>query len=582
MVGSRLASVSCAAIIACLSTQAGAQTTPAPTREEIRREAPDRATVPPATGVAVEGDIERAPCPLAQPRFSDIRFTLSDVVFNDLVGLSMEQMRPAYADLLGRELPIAAVCEIRDRAATMLRDAGYLAAVQVPPQRIEDGVVRFDVLSARIARLQVRGDPGNSDEVLAGYLDPLTEQPVFNQRDAERSLLLAGELPGYDTRLSLRPAGGAPGEVIGDVLVSRTKFVLDGNIQNYGSPASGRFGGQVRAQVNDVTGLGDRTAVSFFSTADFDEQLVINLLHDFAIGDNGLRVGGEFTYGWNDPTIGAVSPFDTETMIASLRATYPFVLDQGTRIDGRWGIDFINQDVKFSGVDLNRDRLRVGYAGVSLLATDRESIEGVGGFTAAEPRWRFGVSGELRQGFDIFDASEPGFRPGTPPQTRTAGDSSATVFRLESLTEFRPMPTLAWVFETRLQLTGDPLLSYEEFAGGNYTVGRGYDPGAVLGDNGFGFRSEIRVGSIIPRNDKDLAFQPYGFFDAAWVGNEDPAFAGIPDSDEIFSLGGGVRFNYGNRARLDVALAVPLERTNFQTSTPDPRLLVSLFVRFAR
>ncbi|MCA1748909.1 MAG: ShlB/FhaC/HecB family hemolysin secretion/activation protein, partial [Sphingomonadales bacterium] len=331
-----------------------------------------------------------------------------------------------------------------------------------------------------------------------------------------------------------------------------------------------------------VTGLGDRTAVSFFTTADFDEQLVVNALHDFAIGGDGLRVGAEFTYGWNDPTIGAISPFDTETMVVSLRATYPFVLDQGTRIDGRWGVDFINQDVRFAGIDLNRDRLRVAYAGVSFLATDRRSIEGTGGFTAAEPRWRFGLSGELRQGLDIFDASEPGFVAGAPPQTRGAGDSSATVFRLESVAEFRPMPALAWIFESRLQLTGDPLLAYEEFAGGNYTVGRGYDPGSVLGDRGFGFRSEIRIGSIIPRTEKDLAFQPYGFFDAAWVDNEDPQFFGLPNSDEIYSVGGGVRFNYGNRARLDVALAVPLVETNFQANTPDPRLLVSLFVRFAR
>lgn len=581
MATNRFAAGLCAGTALMLAAEASAQVAPAPTREEVRR--PELQDTPPtARQPAVEGGIERAPCPLAQPRFADIRFTLREVVFDNLVGFSPAGMQPAYADMIGRELPIAAICEIRDRAATMLRDAGYLAAVQVPPQEIEDGLVRFDVLAARIARLQVRGQPGNSERLLESYLAPLGEQPAFNQREAERSLLLAGELPGYDTRLSIRPADGEPGDVIGDVLVARTKWVIDGNIQNYGSKATGRFGGQVRAQVNDVTGLGDRTAFSFFSTADFDEQLVVNLLHDFAIGGDGLRVGGEFTYGWNDPTIGGLSPFDTETMVASLRGSYPFILDQGTRLEGRWGFDFIDQDVEFGGVPLNRDRLRIGYAGLSLLATDRASIEGANGFSAAEPRWRFGLSGELRQGFDIFDASDRGFAPGMTPQTRTAGDSRATVLRAEGLVEFRPTPRLAWVLETRLQLTGDPLLAYEEFAGGNYTVGRGYDPGAILGDRGFGFRSEIRAGSIVPQNDADLALQPYGFFDAAWVDNEDPRFFGLPNSDEIFSLGGGIRFNYGNRARLDVALAVPLERTNFQASTPDPRLLVSLFVRFAR
>ena len=31
------------------------------------------------------------------------------------------------------------ICEIRDRAATILREAGYIAAVEVPEQRIADG-----------------------------------------------------------------------------------------------------------------------------------------------------------------------------------------------------------------------------------------------------------------------------------------------------------------------------------------------------------------------------------------------------------------------------------------------------------
>ena len=573
-------------LVVVTATAASAQTQQlqqAPTREEIRREglSPDSEAAPQAA--AIEGGVERAPCPLAQPRFGDVRFVLRGVEFDNLVGLSSDQFVPDYADYIGQDVPIAVVCDIRDRAATRLRNAGYLAAVQVPPQRIEgDGIVHLEVLAAHISRLQVRGDIGNSEDVLAAYLEPLTEQPVFNQRDAERSLLLAGEIPGYNARLALRPAGGAPGEVIGDVRVEQTKFVLDGNIQNYGSKSAGRFGGQVRAQINDITGLADRTVLGFYATPDFDEQLVLNAAHDFAIGGHGLRFGGEFTYGWNDPTIGNVSPFDTETLVASLRTTYPFILDQATRLDGEFGIDLIDQDIDFGGVALNRDRLRVAFAGVRSTFTNRASLDGSNGYSAAEPRRRFGISGQVRQGLDILNASDAGTRLGRAPQTRLFGDAEATLFRLEAVAELRPTPLLAWVLESRAQLATDPLLAYEEFAGGSFTTGRGYDPGAVLGDNGFGFRSELRYNTIVPQNDKHLAWQPFAFFDAAWVHNKDPVFFGIANNDHIYSTGAGVRFNYGNVARFDVALAVPLVRTNFQTETPDPRLLVSLFVRFAR
>lgn len=560
-----------------------AQAGPAPTREEIQPDRLTPSTDQPEGRLAVEGGIERAPCPLAQPRFANIRFQLSDVVFANLTGIPADRLRPAFADYVGQDVPIAVVCEIRDRAASILRSEGYLAAVQVPPQQIgDDGIVRFDVLMATMSRIQVRGDAGNSENLIARYLRPLSEMVVFNQREAERSLLLARNLPGFETRLTLRPAEGTPGEVIGDVRVERTPFVIEGNVQNYASRSTGRFGGQIRAQINDVTGLGDSTTLAVFSSADFNEQLVVNASHSFAIGNDGLRLGGAFTYAWNDPTVGGISPFDTQTLVTGFNLSYPFILDQATSLVGTAGFDFIDQDVRFGGAALNRDKLRVAYARAALMTTDRRSIDGVGGYSAAEPRWRIGIAGEVRQGLDIFDATEAGFPASGVPQTRVAGKADATVIRIDGLAELRPIPNLAFVIEPRLQWTSDPLLSYEEFSGGNYTVGRGFDPGSVIGDRGFGFRYEFRYGSALPRTRESWALQPYGFFDAAWVGNEDPAALGGTGSDELFSTGVGLRANWGDRARVDATFAIPLSRTNFQTSTPSPRLLLSLLLRFAR
>lgn len=561
-----------------------AQAGPTPTREEIQPDRLNPVADQLSSNLEVEGGIERAPCPLAQPRFANIRFQLNDAVFANLVGVSADRLRPSFADYLGQEVPISIVCEIRDRAASILRSEGYLAAVQVPPQQIgDDGIVHFDVLMAAMSRIQVRGDAGNSENLIAGYLQPLSEMEVFNQRAAERSLLLARNLPGFETRLTLRPAEGSPGEVIGDVRVERTRLVLEGNVQNYASRSTGRFGGQIRAQINDVTGLGDSTTLAVFSSADFNEQIVVNAGHSFAIGNNGLRLGGEFTYAWNDPTIGGVSPFDTQTLVAGVNLSYPFILDQATSLVGTAGFDFIDQDVRFGGVALNRDKLRVAFARAALYTMDRRSIDGIDGYSAAEPRWRLGIAGELRQGFDILGATEAGLSPAIlVPQTRAAGKSDATVLRVDGLAELRPTPNLAFVLEPRLQWTSTSLLSYEEFSGGNYTIGRGYDPGSVIGDRGFGFRYEVRYGSGMPRTRESWALQPYGFFDAAWVDNEDPAVLGGTGSDKLFSTGVGLRANWGDRARLDTTFAIPLRRTDFQTSRPGPRLLLSLLVRFAR
>ena len=92
----------------------------APTREEIQRAAPD---VEPQrrTRLTVEGGIERAPCPLADPRYAGVTVTLRDVQFDNLRVLSKDALRPAFADYVGKAVPIAAVCEIRDAAGSSPR-----------------------------------------------------------------------------------------------------------------------------------------------------------------------------------------------------------------------------------------------------------------------------------------------------------------------------------------------------------------------------------------------------------------------------------------------------------------------------
>jgi hemolysin activation/secretion protein len=50
-------------------------------------------------------------------------------------------------------------------------------------------------------------------------------------------------------------------------------------------------------------------------------------------------------------------------------------------------------------------------------------------------------------------------------------------------------------------------------------------------------------------------------------------------SESLYSAGAGVRAAYGDRFRIDAALAVPLKRAGLQTERGDPRLLISFTTR---
>lgn len=568
--------------VAGLPTALSAQTAPSsppptPTREEI-----DRAPIAPIAKdsgqrVSDETKIERAPCALDSENFKGITVTLSNVDFGDLRGIDAEILRPSFARYMGQTIPIATVCIIRDEAATILRGKGYLAAVQIPPQKIDSGSVKFDVLLAKLVNFQVRGNIGKTGGLISGYLDAIKNQPIFNVIDAERYLLLARDIPGYDVRLTLRPAGTSPGEVIGDVQVSYTPVEVDVNVQNYGSKAVGRFGGISQVRLNGLLGLGDQTTLGFFSTADFKEQLVGQLGEEIRVGRQGLMLGGGLTYAVTKPTIGAGAGLTSKTLIGSLSARYPVLRSQANNVNFSGGLDIIDQRARVAGSLITNDKLRVIYGKFDADAIDSNSLTGSSGYSSAEPRWRVAGSFELRHGIGALGSS---LSCGTLVRcpSRAEGDATAFVVRASGYGEIRPVKNLAFSLAPRVQYAKKALLSFEEFSTGNYTVGRGYDPGILSGDRGVAAAGEIKVGSLIAKTTKSVAVQGYVFGDAAVVWNRDTDLRSL-NPQKLYSAGGGVRLGYGQRINLDLGAAVPLKRAGLQTKRGDVRILANLTIR---
>lgn len=545
--------------------QTGTPTISAPSRDEIG--GITRAPVAQQPRLTVSGGIERSACPLADPQFQAITTTITDVTFNGLKGANASEMEAAWKPFAGSPQPISVLCEIRDAAATLLRAKGYLAAVQVPVQRIEGGHVRMEVLYARITTIRARGQTRGAERKLRAYLDRLTRDEIFDRTRAERYLLLARDLPGYNVQLTLRPAGTAPGDLIGEVTVLRQPFVADFSVQNLASGATGRWGGQLRAQVFGLTGEGDSTSLSYYSTADFREQRILQASHEFRPGHEGLVVGGSFTYAWTKPDIGPTPvALEARTLLASLYGRYPLIRTQGSNLWVGAGFDFLNQTTTLI-VPLSRDRLRLLWARL-----DFDSVD----VAHADPAWRLSGSVELRQGLSGLGASVSCLGAacqGRVPTSRFDATPAATVVRAEVAYE-RALGRFSLSVNPRAQYGFRKVLGYEAFAPGNYTVGRGYDPGVITGDSGVGVATELRGPRFSLGRGDGPQVQPFAFADAAWAWDR-----GVGKAQRLTSVGGGVRAELGSRFRLDATLAVPLERVGLTGQRPATRLLVSLTTR---
>ena len=552
--------------------------TGAPTREEIDPSRRPQLNQP--SRLIVDGDIERSPCALADPAYASINVTLTQAQFSNLGPVPAAALERYWKPLVGKPLPISVLCEIRDAVATDLRRRGYVAAVQVPAQRIEGGVVRFEVLYARLTAVRVRGDVGRNEAQIARYLNKLVTGEVFNRVAAERYLLLARDLPGMDVRLQLKPAGGAPGEMVGEVSVRRRAVEADLVVSNLAPSQTGPFGGQVRLQLNGLTGLGDHSFVSYYATPDFSEQHVLQAGHDFAIGGEGLRLGGRVTHAWTSPDLGAaVPPVEARVFFANLELSYPLKRSQAATLTGRGGLDLVNQRVSFNAAPLSRDQLRVAY-----LRLDGEWQDLRGRGPGGTSGWRLGANLEVRQGIDMLGATLDCSRDvrlcgraGVVPPSLITGSPTATVVRFGGLAELRMGKALTAVVQPRAQLASGGVYGFERFALGNYTVGRGYEPGVLTGDDGAAVSLELRHDAITLSEDWKLAVQPYVFADAGWAWSRGvgPALA---NPVSLVSAGGGGRFILSDRARLDLGGAVALKDAG-PVRAGDVRLLLTFTTR---
>jgi hemolysin activation/secretion protein len=298
------------------------------------------------------------------------------------------------------------------------------------------------------------------------------------------------------------------------------------------------------------------------------------------LGAEGMTLGGAFTYAWARPTVPNADVL-ARTLLGTVELGYPFVRHQSETVRGSVGMDIVNQDVELDHLALTRDRLRVLFLrfGIDAVASDFGPQ-----FSSAEPPWHFSTIVELRQGVHALGATHDCgplgvncLGQGHIPPSRLDGQSDATVLRLTSYGEVRPTPKLTLALGLRAQIASDPLLSFENFSAGNYTVGRGYDPGALLGDRGYGTQLEIRYGSRIQASATRPAIQGYVFWDHAEVDHRGSSII-LTQRQHLNSIGAGARVNW-DRFVLDAGLAVPLTHIGPFNSKPDPRLLVSLTTR---
>ena len=534
-----------------------------PTRQEINPAQPD--TAPPKSDVKVheQGAFRPGPCPLAQ---SDVKVAIHQVEFTGPKGGALA---PEILHLLqgisasGDAIPIAHVCALRDEANQRLQNARYVAAVQIPPQTIDNGVLRLEVVTGRIVEVHVHGDAGPFQKLVLERIEALKRLTPLNAAQAERILLQANDTPGLSLQMGLSPdtATGTPGDLIGDISVSYRRFAVIANVQNYNSKALGRETLYLRAEAYDLLGLNDRTYIAGSTTFDFKKQKTFQFGEEIALNSNNDHISFVSTYAVSRPALPSLD-LRTTSLIEDIAYDHNFIHSTTKVLTASAGFEYAEQLTKIyfngSSVPLNRDRISTLFARVD---ADKRILRFDGSQKAD-----FSGSLELRKGIGVLGSTPSGVVDNGYTPSRFYGSATPFVVRahLNGDIGFGP------IFELASQIQGQwadrEVLNYDEFAIGNLTVGRGYDPGANTSDRAFAAASEVRFN--LPLSQK-VRTQVYGFYDYVRLWNLDQY--STERNRTLGSVGAGARLTLINGLKLDVLYAHPL----------DPPLLTGVTVKRA-
>ena len=485
----------------------------------------------------------RSPVPRA---VDELRFQLKDITIVGATVFTPDELRPLYADLLGKEVGLSDILNVADAIEAKYRERGYIISrAYVPPQRVGNGVFTINVVEGYVSGIALEGGDPGVRSLIQAYINPVLQSKPLVLDPMERGLLLANDLPGVTAAGLLRPSPDTPGA--SDLVVNVTQSPWTGglNTDNRGSKFTDRWtiGGDV--EWNSPLGDGDQVSANIQSAPDPNVRIQGTARYQHPIGTSGLT-GSAYVTVSNGAPVGSlgVLQLTTNSIAAGPRLSYPLIRTRAQSLTVEGGFTWQDAQVKsnltpptqishdhWHPVDVALTYTQTGFLNGNTSAT-LDLAQGIPGLGATED--------------DSPSLSRPGAHTDFTKLT-------STVKRVQVI-----WGPVNFALTAQGQYSFEPLVVGEQISFGGYQIGRGYDPSALTGDSGLGGSAELRYDTRIDRYFVQTV-EPYVFYDTAKIWNQ---LGGNGSGLALHSTGGGVRVG------LDHDISTGVEFAHTLTAVP--------------
>ena len=418
------------------------------------------------------------------------------------------ETRALAQSLEGRQITVAQIYEFANALEQAYARAGYvLVRVTVPPQKLSDRRdVRIIVVDGFIEKVQVDNVAGRVRALVAARVASLLGRRHVTLAQIERSLLIAGDLPGLRLKSTLA-RGKTPGGAL--LVLEGTQQLATGSvtIDDHLPTSLGTWSYAADVALNSPFGFGEQFYASALTSADLTTPDINSPLWVVGsgvvlpLGVDGWTLNPEYTNSRTQPTpgTGALANIGRFQRLA-VRTSYPLIRTRSQTLTLTGAYEYILQDVylPFFGTDLNSDRysaVRVGAAFDSGLPWLNETLQTSAVFS-------HGVGG--RGAANAAASGIPLSRLGASPFFAKGNVDAHLVQPLPDSFQFDLIGRAQTSF-------GQPLMQPEQFQLDGPLAVSGYPIGTLNVDEGVSLRGELSRPFVAAINNVPVVVTPYGF-----------------------------------------------------------------------
>jgi hemolysin activation/secretion protein len=464
-----------------------------------------------------------------------------------------------------------ATIDTLQQATTALEDAlkakGYgLHRVILPPQEVGDSV-QLDIVTFRIGKVTIEGlnryDEGN----IRASVPELREGEAPNFKTLSVQTAIANESQGKQVPVALKESE-VPDQIDARIVVKESQpWNFATSLSNTGTPETGRDRFTVSGGHSNLFNLDHQMVAAYTTsierTSDV-EQLGLN--YRVPLYQVGGVIGASYT---RSTVVGNYGTFTSTGAGQTMGVNYSHYLppDGGYRGFVTVALDDKRFDIaKISGTPLPGQQIRRSRPLTLGYNARVESDTAVWGYAAELAR---NLSGGTGNNLAACQSEDPRIT-----------SARFTVLRVHA--NYAGLLGGGWLWSARgqFQYSGDALISGEQFGLGGAGNVRGTTERPISGDRGLFTSFEINTPELHP------GLRLVGFVDAGWLRNNNPNAINKPASDQLASVGLGLRYNQGHVGitaewgRIVTGSVLANSANNAIPRAGDNRLHVSLTARF--